>query len=73
MYIHIKVHPGEKKELVKQTAPDQFELFVKESARQNLANDRVRELIAIIHGVGVGKVKLVKGHRSRKKLIEIVE
>ncbi|HEY0964761.1 MAG TPA: DUF167 domain-containing protein [Candidatus Paceibacterota bacterium] len=73
MYVKVHVYPGMKKERVTETAKDHYELVVKEPAERNAANGRVRELIAELYGVPVGKVRIVTGHRSPSKLLEIIK
>ena len=48
-----------------------FEAYVREPAQKNLANTRVRELVADYFGVALSSVAITKGHRSRNKLLEI--
>jgi uncharacterized protein YggU (UPF0235/DUF167 family) len=71
MYVKARVTPGAKKERVVRIDDTHFELSVREPARQNMANNRVRELIARECGVPPGKVRLVSGHRSPAKVFDI--
>jgi uncharacterized protein YggU (UPF0235/DUF167 family) len=46
-------------------------ISVKEPAERNLANTRVREIIAARLGVLLGKVRIFTGHHSRSKIVSI--
>ena len=71
MYIRVKVFPGQKKELVKEVGENRLEIHVKEPAERNLANERVKELLAGRCGVSSKKVKLVNGHHHPVKLFSV--
>lgn len=71
MYIRVKVTPGAKKEQVVRTAPDTFEVSVKEPAKQNRANRRVQELIARECGVEPSHARLISGHRNLRKIFSV--
>lgn len=70
-YVRVRVSPGAKRESVIQTDTKTFTIAVKEPAERNLANQRVRELVAEHFEVPVGKVKLISGHRSPTKVFDI--
>lgn len=71
MYIRAKVTPGAKKERVIRVKENDYRIDVKEPAERNLANKRVRELIANEMSVAPGKTRIIAGHRSPKKVISI--
>lgn len=71
MYVEARVTPGARKERFVKLDDTHYELAVREPAERNLANTRVRELIAEAYGVPVGEVKIIAGHRSPKKVISI--
>ncbi len=68
MYIHVKVHAGAKKETIEQLSPDHWEIAVKEKAERNMANRRVLE---IMHEATKKTVRLVSGHHSPSKIINV--
>ncbi len=70
MFIKVLVTPGAKREKIEEKG-ETLLVSVKEPATQNLANTRVRELIALREGVPVGKVRILTGHRSRAKMISV--
>ena len=65
------VTPGAKRELLEKTGDDSFALTVREQAKQNLANGRVREVLAQFFSVPLSHVRIISGHRSPKKIISI--
>ena len=73
MYIRIKVIPGAKKELYKQTGDFTYEISVKEKAERNMANRRVMEILALHLGKKQSDFKLVSGHHTRTKMFSVKE
>ena len=71
MYVKVRVIPGAKKEWVKEESAAHFLISVKEPASRNLANGRVRELIASHFHSPLGKVRIISGHRSPSKVFSI--
>jgi uncharacterized protein (TIGR00251 family) len=71
MYVHVRVTPAAKRESFIQTDTKYFSVAVKEPALQNLANTRVREIIAEHFHVPLGKVQIITGHRSPQKTLDI--
>lgn len=71
MYIKVKVTPNAKKEKFEKKSDELFEISVKEKAKQNMANERTKEIIAKHFGIIKGKVRIINGHRSPSKLFSI--
>ena len=71
MYIRVKVFPSAKKETFKQINKDHFEIFVKEKAENNQANNRILELFSLYFHLPKGKIRIVNGHHSPTKLLVI--
>lgn len=69
--VSIKVFAGAKKEKAEWEGSEKARLFVREPAQHNLANTRVRELVAKHFGVPIGAVSLLTGHRSPNKKIRV--
>lgn len=72
MYVRVRVTPAAKKELIKKHSETEFEISVKEPAKQNMANKRVRELLAEAMGKAIQDVRLTAGHHSRTKVFDII-
>lgn len=71
MYIKVVVIAGAKKELFHATSKDHFKISVREPAKQNLANKRVRELIALHFSTPLSRVRIVNGHHHPSKLLSV--
>ena len=71
-YARVRVTPGAKRESIITTDDKSFSISVREPAERNLANIRVRELLAEHFGVAVGKIKRVAGHRSPQKVFDVM-
>ena len=72
MYVRVRVQPGAKKESIEQVSETEFRVAVREKAERNLANGRVRELLARNYGLENRDVRLVSGHRSPNKIFDII-
>lgn len=71
MYVKVRVTPKTKKESVEKISELLFEMAVKEPAERNLANHRVRELLALQYGIDVNAVRIVSGHHSGSKIFDV--
>ena len=67
-YLKVKVHAGEKKNVLTQKAPDTFEVWVKAPAQEGRANEAVRAMLAAHLGVAENKLSLIKGATSPSKI-----
>lgn len=72
MYIKVKVHADEKKNIIKEKAPDTFEVWVKAPAERGLANEAVREILASHLKTEAKKLRLIKGATSPSKIFELI-
>lgn len=71
MYLKVTVYPGVKREKIVKKKADSWEVWVKEPAERNLANQRVKEIIAEQTMLDRKVVKLITGHRSNKKIFSL--
>lgn len=71
MYVRVRVFAGSKKEKFEGESNDHFVAHVKEKAERNMANRRVVELVAEHFGVEPGKVRIVSGHHSPGKILDV--
>lgn len=69
--IKVKVTPGASKELIREVDENTLEVFVREPAQRNMANKRVREVVAAHYGAPAASARIETGHRSRNKVISI--
>ncbi len=70
-YIKVRVMPGAKREKVEKVDDTTFSISVKEPAQQNLANERVKIVLAHELKVMPGKLRLVAGFRSPNKIFSV--
>jgi len=71
MHLKIKTHPGSKKLKLIKKAEYSFEIYVKQKAERGLANKAVVKTLSLYLKVPAGKLRLVKGAKSRNKIFEI--
>lgn len=71
MYIKVKVIAGSKKEKIEKKKENSFVISVKEPAERNLANTRIREIIAFIYEIKENSVRIISGHQSPSKILSI--
>lgn len=71
MYVKVWVQPGARKEKVLANTDGTFELSVREPAERNMANTRVRTILATHYGVSLGAVRIISGHRSGSKIFDV--
>lgn len=71
MHVKVKVVTGAKKEKLTVLSDNSLAIAVKEKAERNMANKRIRELLAEHFEIPIGKIRMIKGHRSPNKIFEI--
>lgn len=73
MKIFVKVKTNSKKESVKKIDENKFIISVKESAIRGKANQAIIRVLADYFDISLSSVKIILGHRSRQKIIEIIK
>ena len=71
MNIFVKVKIGRKEEKVERVDENHFLVLVKERPMKGLANEAVVRVLADYFKVGVSRVNIVSGFKSRQKVIKI--
>lgn len=71
MYIKVHALPGAKKERITKKSETLFYISVKEPAERNMANARIREILATEFAVTLSQIKLLTGHHSCGKMYSI--
>jgi uncharacterized protein YggU (UPF0235/DUF167 family) len=71
MYIRVNVTADAKRESWKKVAPDRFVVSVTEPATRQLANRRVKELIARYFRLAPASVRLISGHHHPHKIFAL--
>jgi uncharacterized protein YggU (UPF0235/DUF167 family) len=73
MYIKVYVTPNSRKEIVEKESPTTYRIKVREPKERNLANIRLRQILASEFGTKLGQVKIVSGHRSPTKVFDVLK
>jgi uncharacterized protein YggU (UPF0235/DUF167 family) len=71
MIIKVKVTPNSKIELLKQIGPSIYTLKVREKAIEGRANMATINALSAYFKVTTSKVSIIKGAKSKDKLIEV--
>lgn len=71
MFIKVKVKVKSKKEQIIEKNKETYLISVKEPAERNLANNRIREIFAVIFKVSIKNVRIISGHQSPSKILSI--
>ena len=73
MKIAVKVIPNAKQADVLEESENSFRVKVDAPPKEGKANKRLIEILAQYFDVAKSKVKLVKGEKSRQKIVEIIK
>lgn len=71
MYVRVNASPGAKKEQIRALSADRYEVSVREPAERNMANSRIRTLLARELGVPESAVRMISGHQSPHKIFSV--
>lgn len=72
MNVKVIITADARKEKIKKVGEHTWQISVKEPAVHNLANTRMREIIAFQYKVPVTHIFIMTGHHSRSKMIRVV-
>ncbi len=72
MLIRVRVTPNAKEVRVTKTSEASFEVKVDEKAIGGRANKRLQEILSENFNVPKSKILIVKGAKSRDKMVEII-
>lgn len=72
MLIKVKAFPGARKEKVVALGDHAYEMYVREPAERNMANNRFRQLVAVEYQVPLAQVRMQSGARSRSKVFVVL-
>ena len=70
MKIHVKTHPNSSKEEIKKINDGEFEVWFKEKAIDNKANEKLVKILKKYFGK---PIKIKSGFTSRNKILEVDE
>ncbi|MEI6659953.1 MAG: DUF167 domain-containing protein [bacterium] len=71
MYIRVNAIAGAKKESIEKVGENCYDISVREPAERNLANARIRTLLARELSFPEKFVRLISGHQSPHKIFSI--
>jgi uncharacterized protein (TIGR00251 family) len=71
MKIFVKVKPRAKENKVEKIDDSNFTVFVKEAPIKGKANEAIIESLAEYFNVAKSDVEIIRGHKSKDKIIEI--
>jgi len=72
MKIFVKAKPNLKQEKVEKVDEQNYIVSVKEPPKKGKANNAIRNALAVYFKIGSSNVRIVSGHSSRNKIIEIL-
>lgn len=73
MYVKVQVTPRAKRESLRAIGNNRLAISVIERAERNMANRRVRELVAAHFKVPLSGVRIISGHQNPSKMFSIVD
>lgn len=71
MYVHVQAVPKSRKERVTKVSESKLYIEVKEPRERNLANKRIREILAQEFQVSLAQVVMLTGHQSSSKMYSV--
>ena len=72
MYIRVNATARAKKEKIERIADDRYAISVREPAERNMANTRIKELLALELGVPESSIRMISGHQSPHKIFSVI-
>ena len=72
MFINVTVRPGAKKDEITESAPSSFHIKTSALAKENKANEAVINMIGEYFNIAKSRVRIIRGHTARKKIVEII-
>lgn len=72
MKITVKAKPNSHEEKVEKISDTEFIIFVKEPPVHGLANKAILRALANYFNVSFSRVRIISGHTSRQKVVEVL-
>ncbi len=70
--IKVRAFPDAKKAHIEEIEPYVLRIFVREPAKNNLANRKIVSVVADFYQIPENKLRMITGHRGMSKMIEIL-
>lgn len=71
--IRVKAFADAKKFHIEETEHQKIRIFVREAAQNNQANKKILASLAEFYEIPQNKLKMISGHQSPNKIIQILE
>jgi hypothetical protein len=71
--ISVTVQPNSRSVTVAKISENEFRAAVREPARDGKANLALVDLLARYFGISKSRVKILRGHSSRRKIVELLK
>jgi uncharacterized protein (TIGR00251 family) len=71
MCLSVKVHPKSRKQEIIKINENSYKINVTSAPSRGKANEEVKKLISKFLNVPVSKVKIIRGQKSRNKIVTI--
>jgi len=71
MRINVKAKPNSKEDRVEKISDTEFIVSVKEIPVQGRANRAIIRVLAEYFGVSLSRIRIISGHISRQKVVEV--
>lgn len=68
MLVHVHARPGAREEMVEEMEPGRYKVWVREPAKNGLANRAIRRVLAEHFCVAEDRVKFISGGASSRKV-----
>jgi len=73
MRLEIKVFPKSKERKVIRNEKNSFQVRVQQAAENNKANQEAIKALADYLGVAKSQIRIIRGQKSRVKIVEVIE
>ena len=71
MYIRVHVVAGARRERIVKIGESEWQMTVREPATRNLANQRIKEILAENYVISTKHVRLITGYHSPTKIFDV--
>lgn len=73
MLVHVKIEPKSKEDSISEKNKTSYIVKVREEAKENKANNKMLILLARYLKIEKDKLRIITGHHSPSKIIEILD
>lgn len=71
--IRVRAFPDARKAHIEEVEPYVLRIFVREPAKNNMANRKILAEVARFYQIPENKLRMITGHRGMSKLIEMLD